>query len=237
MTMQNNQIQQPNKGSNYELKRQERLREEQLRQKRRAMQKVIKTTSILLVVGGVIGLIGWQGVNMSRKRTTTVVSSSKEGLAPDFNLPSTSGGTIRLSDFRNKKNVLIYFNEGLSCQPCWEQIPELEKALPEFEKMNIVLLTVVLDPVDKWQDIIDQYKITTPILSYESVKTESDYNLLPYSMGMGRRAGHTFVLVDKDGVIKWRRDYWPSRGHMVAGGTMFVTAQDIVEAMKKALNQ
>ena len=29
--------------------------------------------------------------------------------APDFNLPSTKGGNLKLSDFAGKKNVLILF--------------------------------------------------------------------------------------------------------------------------------
>ena len=29
--------------------------------------------------------------------------------APDFKLPSTDGSEIRLSDFRGKKNVILFF--------------------------------------------------------------------------------------------------------------------------------
>lgn len=190
------------------------------------------------IVVAVIVFLGWWGIGtMNQQRAAQIAASSEKALAPDFTLPATTGGTITLSDFRGKENVLLYFHEGLSCQPCWEQIPELERALPEFEKMDIALLSVALDPVDKWKETMDRYKIATPILSYEKSNTEQVYNLLPYSMGMGRRAGHTFVLIGADGTIKWRKDYWPSRGHMVAGGTMFVEAQYIVEAVKKALNQ
>lgn len=201
------------------------------------LKKALKIALILIVLGGVITLIGWQGVRLNKQQVSIVASSSQGGFAPDFELPATTGGKIQLSDYRGKKNVLLYFHEGLSCQPCWEQIPELERALPKLEEMNAVLLSIALDSVDQWKDTSDQYRIKTPILSYQDSNTEQTYNLLPYSMGMGRRAGHTFVLVDKNGVIKWRRDYWPSRGHMVAGGTMFVKAKYIVEAVEKALNQ
>ncbi len=196
----------------------------------------LKNWTIGLLVVGAIAFVGWWGVaKMNQQQAALVAQSSQNALAPDFTLPATTGGNITLSNFRGKKNVLIYFNEGLSCPPCWEQIPDLEKSLPEFEKMNVQIISVALDPVDKWKDTINQYKITTPILSYEGAKTEEDYNLLPYSMAMGRRAGHTFVLVGTDGTVKWRRDYWPGYGMMVAGGEMFVDSKYIVQAVKEHL--
>lgn len=201
-------------------------------------KKRLKNWTISIFVIGVIVFVGWWGVaKMNQKEAAMVAKSSQDALAPDFTLPATTGGAITLSDFRGKKNVLLYFHEGLSCPPCWEQIPELEKGMTEFEKMKVALLSVALDPVEKWKETIDQYKIKTPILSYDSVSTEVDYNLLPYSMGMGRRAGHTFVLVNIDGKILWRKDYWPSRGHMVAGGTMFVKSDEIIASVKAALGQ
>jgi peroxiredoxin Q/BCP len=188
------------------------------------------------IVVAIVVFVGWWGVaKMNQGKVATVAKLSQNTLAPDFTLPSTTGGTITLSDYRGKKNILIYFHEGLSCQPCWEQIPGLEKQLPEFEKMNVLLLSVSLDSIDKWKETIDRYKIMTPVLSYENAKTEQDYNLLPFSMAMGRRAGHTFVLVGIEGTIKWRKDYWPGNGMMVAGGVMSVDSKDIVQAVKENL--
>jgi peroxiredoxin Q/BCP len=200
-------------------------------------KKRIKNWTIGLLLIGVIAFVGWWGTTkVNNQKAGIAIKSSTGVLAADFTLPATTGGMITLSDFRGKKNVLLYFHEGLSCQPCWEQIPELEKLLPEFDAMNVVLLSVALDSVNQWKGIIDQYKIKSPILSYANAKTEVDYNLLPFSMAMGRRAGHTFVLVGTDGTIKWRKDYWPGYGMMVAGGTMFVESRYIVQAVKEHLN-
>jgi hypothetical protein len=46
--------------------------------------------------------------------------------APAFTLASSTGGQVSLGDFQGK-TVLLYFQEGLSCQPCWDQIHDLEK--------------------------------------------------------------------------------------------------------------
>ena len=41
--------------------------------------------------------------------------------APAFTLASNTGREISLADYRGK-SVLLYFQEGLTCQPCWDQI-------------------------------------------------------------------------------------------------------------------
>ena len=220
-----------------ELKQEQKLAEQKHHDRNRLIKRV-RPWIITGVIIAVIGFVGWWGVaKMNRQQDALVTQSSQNAPAPDFTLPSTTGGTITLSDYWGKKNVLIYFNEGLSCQPCWEQIPDLEKFLPEFEKMNVAVISVSLDSVDKWKGTITQYKITTPVLSYEGATTEQDYNLLPYSMAMGRRAGHTFVLVGMDGTIKWRKDYWPDYGMMVSRGVMFVDSKEIVQEVQEKLVQ
>lgn len=36
-----------------------------------------------------------------------------DAVAPDFELQDLEGQTVRLTDFRDRKNVLIVFNRGL----------------------------------------------------------------------------------------------------------------------------
>lgn len=179
------------------------------------------------------------GVLLFSKTSSETSTSSKKvtvgSVAPDFTLPSTEDQTVTLSSFKGKRNVLIFFHEGLSCDPCMQQMPELEKVSDEFEKMNVEVLYVTFDPVEQSKEAKTRFGIKKPILSYNSAQTEVDYDLTNYSMDMGRRAGHTFILVDTNGQIIWRKDYWPGRGHMVSGGTMFVSLNEIVREVKKVL--
>lgn len=192
---------------------------------------VILITIIILVVG-VIFLSKGTG-------SSDVARASTGSDAPNFTLPSTTGQEISLADYKGKKNVLIYFHEGLTCDPCLQQIPELEKSFDEFEKLDVEVLAVSgVDSVGDLKQALDRFVIKKiPLLSYTNANTEIDYDLTRFSMGMGRRAGHTFILVDKNGKIVWRKDYWPSRGHMVAGGTMFVSSSEILSEVKKALSK
>src|SRR6266704_3453257 len=45
--------------------------------------------------------------------------------APEIRLPATDGSTFDLAAMRGK-TVLLYFQEGLSCQPCWDQLKDIQ---------------------------------------------------------------------------------------------------------------
>src|SRR5213593_2603165 len=47
-------------------------------------------------------------------------------ISPPIRLAASSGGTLDLSSMRGK-TVLLYFQEGVMCQPCWDQIKDIEK--------------------------------------------------------------------------------------------------------------
>jgi len=42
----------------------------------------------------------------------TIIDKRQANPAPDFALQDTAGRTIRLSDYRGKKNVVLVFNRG-----------------------------------------------------------------------------------------------------------------------------
>lgn len=207
--------------------------------KREARNRVFTYIGVVAFIIAVVGLVIWVGINKTKQQTDIETSSSVGKFSPDFSLPSTTGEKITLSDFKDKKNILIYFHEGLSCDPCIQQIPELEKSMDEFDKLNIQVLAISgVDSIDELKQSLDRFGIKKiPLLSYTNARTEKDYNLLPHSMAMGRRAGHTFVLVGTDGKILWRKDYWPDYGMMTSRGTMFVNSPEIVGEVKKALNK
>ena len=54
--------------------------------------------------------------------------------APPLTLPSTSGGTFDLASYRGKQQVLLFFQEGLTCEPCWTQLQAIQKDLRSEER-------------------------------------------------------------------------------------------------------
>lgn len=125
--------------------------------------------------------------------------------APDFALADKDGKVYSLNELRGK-NIVLFFNEGLMCYPaCWSQIVALAKD-ERFKNANTVVLSVVVDPPEEWQKAINKMpELAEAIVVFDKNATISkQFGLLTTasSMHYGSLPGHTFVLIDKEGVIK-----------------------------------
>lgn len=128
-------------------------------------------------------------------------------IAPDFRLLSTSGKIIALSDYKGK-NVLLFFNEGVMCSPCWQEVSRLEQFKEDFDKLNTVIIPISVDDQATWDPILKEEKITTPILIDADRKVSTAYKILgtPSSMH-DDRPGHTYVHIDINGKIHASSDF------------------------------
>ncbi len=143
-------------------------------------------------------------------------------VAPPFTLPSTDGGEVSLADYRGR-DVLLYFNEGVGCDPCFYQMLELERGADLLAREGLTVLPIVVNPLADVQRELARFGVTTPYLIDADKEVSSAYGVL----GTGMHAhlpGHTFVLVDGSGRIRWQREY-PS---------MFVSTEDLVAAVRSA---
>jgi peroxiredoxin Q/BCP len=127
--------------------------------------------------------------------------------APSFTLTSGTSGQVSLADFRGK-NVLLYFQEGLSCQPCWNQIKDLEQNQAALRTAGVdAVVSITTDPANLIGRKAADEKLTTPVLSDPSMQVSRAYNANQYGMMGEMRDGHSFILVAPDGTIRWRADY------------------------------
>jgi peroxiredoxin len=147
----------------------------------------------------------------------------KGSLAPGFTLPSATGRQVSLSDFRGK-NVLLYFQEGLMCQPCWTQIKDLEQNEPALRTAGIAaVVSITTDPANLLSQKVGDEKLSTPVLSDPTMQVSRAYNANRYGMMGDMRDGHSFVLVGPSGTIRWRADYGGAPDY-----TMFLPTQQIL---------
>ena len=65
--------------------------------------------------------------------------------APEFELRSHRGGTVKLSDFRGKKNVVVAFHPLAFTPVCATQMTDYQAELPAFDAADTVVLGVSVD--------------------------------------------------------------------------------------------
>ncbi|GAA3845342.1 peroxiredoxin family protein [Amycolatopsis tucumanensis] len=143
--------------------------------------------------------------------------------APEFTLASASGGRVSLADFRGK-NVLLYFQEGLSCQPCWDQIRDLEQNQAALKNAGVdAVVSITTDPARLIGQKMADEKLSTPVLSDPDLRVSRAYTANQYGMMGEMRDGHSFILVGPDGIIRWRADYGGAPDY-----TMFLPTQKML---------
>jgi peroxiredoxin Q/BCP len=127
--------------------------------------------------------------------------------APPFTLTSGDGKSVSLADYRGK-TVLLYFQEGLSCQPCWDQIRDLETNQAALRAAGVdAVVSITTDRAELIGRKAADEKLATPVLSDPDLAVSRAYAANQYGMMGDMRDGHSFVLVGPDGVIEWRADY------------------------------
>lgn len=156
-----------------------------------------------------------------------VASPAAGAQAPDFTLPSTTGGAVRLSDFRGK-NVLLYFQEGIGCEGCWTQMKDIQAAMSDFNGLGIdTMITITTNPLSALRQKVADERLTLPVLSDESFTVSRAYNATQYGMMAGSADGHTFILVGPDGRIRWRADYGGPPNY-----TMYIPISNLIADIK-----
>lgn len=174
-------------------------------------KNLIPYAVIAILIGVVIVLLMYMGQNSGGSTTANqdFFSSAVGKPALDFSLEGLDGNIVKLSDYRGK-NVVLFFNEGQMCYPaCWEQIKELGID-PRFNSSDTVAFSITVDTRKQWQKIAEdnpEYK-DAKILFDTNGTVSSEYGILslPSSMHRGSSPGHTYLVIDKEGIVRFTLD-------------------------------
>lgn len=139
----------------------------------------------------------------------TIFNSLVGKKAPDFIMESYDGKKYTLSGLKGK-NVVLFFSEGLMCYPaCWNQIAAFGKD-QRFNSENTIALTIVNDKKNEWKEAVDKMpELSSAAVLFDTSRSVSNaYGVLSLSSSMhrGQLPGHSYVIVDKDGIIRLARD-------------------------------
>ncbi len=126
-------------------------------------------------------------------------------LAPAFSLLNQSGQPVSLKDFRDKKNVLLYFYPKASTPGCTTQACGIRDFRAEFAALDTVVLGVSPDPQNKLQKFIDKYGLNFDLLSDEDHAVAEKYGVWGLKKFMGREFMgilRTTFFIDKNGRLR-----------------------------------
>jgi peroxiredoxin Q/BCP len=171
------------------------------------------------------------GTGQAGKYAFQVGSPGVGEMAPAIQLWSTAGSTFDLASQRGK-TVLLYFQEGLTCQPCWDQLKDIQSNISQFKALGIdTIVSITTDPLDPLRQKVSDEGLTIPVLSDPLLTVSQAYTANGYGMMGNSRDGHTFIVVDPDGRIRWRADYGGSPNY-----TMYVPISNLVADIRAGLN-
>ncbi len=123
-------------------------------------------------------------------------------IAPDFTLKDQDGQTVRLSDFRGRKNVLLAFFPLAFTPVCSCQIPQYREDLQKFNDLNTQVLAVSVDSVPAHKAWTQQLGgIPYPVLAdfYPHGEVSRKYGILREE-GFSERA---LFIIDKEGKVRF----------------------------------
>ncbi len=124
----------------------------------------------------------------------------------NIQLSDKDGKVYTIADLKGK-NVVLFFNEGLMCYPaCWNQIAAFGSDA-RFNSEQIQAISVVVDSSTDWQRAISQMpqlaKATTMFDVGARASRELGALTTQSSMHKGSLPGHTYIVVDKNGIVKY----------------------------------
>ena len=147
--------------------------------------------------------------------------------APAIQLPDTDGKTFDLAAMHGK-TVLLYFQEGISCQPCWDQMKDIQANWSSFQALHIdQIVSITSNPLSALQQKVQDEGLTIPVLSDPDLAVSRSYTANQYGMMGTSSDGHTFILVGPDGRIVWRADYGGAPNY-----TMYIPVEHLLADLR-----
>ena len=108
-------------------------------------------------------------------------------MAPEFEANRLNGSTFRLSDYRNKKAVLIDF-WATWCGPCVDEIPTIKSIAETYRDQGLEVVGVSLDHDEQaLRDFVEKEKLCAGIWSRKSAGDNKILRCMGHSIGISDR--------------------------------------------------
>ena len=149
----------------------------------------------------------------------------KEGnKAPDFSATDQNGKKIKLSSFKGKKNIVLYFYPKDMTPGCTTEACDFRDQFKKFKSTEI--LGVSIDSPERHQKFIGKYDLPFTLISDVDQKVVNKYGVWQEKKLYGRKfmgiVRSTFII-DKSGVVRKIFPKVKVKGHI----------DEVLEALKE----
>lgn len=137
-------------------------------------------------------------------------------LAPAFSLADQDGKAVTLKQFRDQKNVVLYFYPKAMTPGCTVQACGIRDSQKALAKADTVVLGVSPDPVARLGKFIDKQDLNFTLLSDEDHAVAEKYGAWGLKKFMGKEFMgilRTSFIIGKDGRLKHVMDKVATKTH------------------------
>jgi peroxiredoxin Q/BCP len=124
--------------------------------------------------------------------------------APDFQLQSDSGESVKLSDFRGKQ-VVVYFYPKDNTPGCTTQACGIRDVYGEFDREGAVVLGISPDDPSSHVKFKDKYDLPFTLLADDGHRVADEYGVWAEKNYAGRTymgVERSTFIVAEDGTVK-----------------------------------
>lgn len=137
--------------------------------------------------------------------------------APDFSLEAQNGQPIRLSDFRGKSIVVLFFYPRDHTPVCTSEACQFRDEYSNFVDAGATVLGISKDSIESHGRFAGDHKLPYALLSDVSGEVHKIYGLKQKFNPLPKRVS---FVIDYDGVVRWVFD------------SMFKPETHVLEALK-----
>ena len=121
--------------------------------------------------------------------------------APDFDVVSSSGKSLKLADFLGKKNVVLYFYPGDFTPICTKETCGMRDMYADLESQDTEVIGVSVDSNESHEKFAAEYKVPFALVSDTNRELAKTYGATSFLRDLlGKTARITYVI-DKKGQI------------------------------------
>ena len=144
--------------------------------------------------------------------------------APDFSGKNQDGKPVKLSSFKAKKNVVLYFYPKDMTPGCTTEACDFRDQFKKFK--STIILGVSVDSPERHRKFIDKYNLPFELIADENKKISQKYGVWQEKKLYGKSfmgiVRSTFII-DKTGTVKKIIPKVKVKGHV----------EEVVEILKK----